>query len=77
MSPWILTDLKLSGNASFTLISEVHLCLIILCHNFHKLFGQDGMLGKKVKQAVGFQCKFLNLTLITTQMQRHVVSAHT
>lgn len=40
-----LTDLQLSGNSSFALISEVNLSLVVLCHHLYKLLGQDRMLG--------------------------------
>lgn len=39
-----LTDLQLPGNASFALVPEVDLGLVVLGHHLHKLLGQDGVL---------------------------------
>lgn len=42
-----LTDLQLSGNASFALVPEVDLGLVVLGHHLHKLLGQDGVLRRE------------------------------
>lgn len=47
-----LTDLQLPGDASFALVSEVDLSLVVLCHHLDKLLGQDGMLGGYIQDCV-------------------------
>lgn len=47
-----LTDLQLPGDASFALVSEVDLSLVVLCHHLDKLLGEDGMLGGYIEDCV-------------------------
>lgn len=47
-----LTDLQLPGDASFALVSEVDLSLVVLCHHLNKLLGEDGMLGGYIQDCV-------------------------
>lgn len=45
-----LTDLKLSLDASFTPLPEVHLGLVVFGHHLHKLPGQHCILGGKGRE---------------------------
>lgn len=49
---WLLTDLQLPSDASFALVPEVDLGLVVLGHHLHKLLGQDGVLREKGENVV-------------------------
>lgn len=66
----LLTDLQLPSNSSFALVSKVKLGLVVLCHHFYKLFGQNAML-RKIKghvNTLGFELPVVCLGIYMSYM---------
>lgn len=59
-----LTDLQLPGNASFALVPEVDLGLVVLGHHLHKLLGQDGVLRGREHTVANFATLWLHFVSI-------------
>lgn len=74
-----LTDLQLPGDASFALVSEVDLSLVVLCHHLNKLLGEDGMLGGYIQDCVHIPepaaDKQERIKTVSTQKKKHFKNA--